>query len=67
MSLPERWRKAAARIIWWDFFSLRFSSNRWPHLDGLVEYDEKSLIPDDELRKALIACGYSEAQAFTRL
>ncbi len=79
---PEQWRervlglpqgnlrRAAAAVVWWDFFSDRMSGQAWPHLDEwlggkwLPAAQEPSR---DELRAALVAVGYTERRAQRRL
>lgn len=48
-------RYAAARIIWWEFFSERLIPVRWGHIDMLLRRRDE--VPDEVLVEALIAVG----------
>jgi len=64
-SFNEPIRTRLANVIWWDFYGERMGSERWGNLDL---YLNAPYIPcdQDELRKALVYCGYSEAMATFR-
>ena len=77
---PEQWRRRidtlneplrtkVACLIWWDFFSGRQVTDRWPHLDDLVA--NHSRLPDDfnrnDLVIALCNTGYSPYEAAKRI
>lgn len=68
---PEEWaaaiesiecplaRGAAAKIVWWDFFSCRFCSDRWNHLDKYLTFSMQELfLPDEKVSNALASIGY---------
>ena len=57
---------AAARIVWWDFFSHREYKERWNHLDQYLTYDGGQY-DDFVLRMALIQLGYTETEAEKRV
>ena len=64
-TLVERLRAAAARIIWWDYFSNRMVSDRWDHLDEYLNAPGEPISPK-ELSEALQQCGYSKKKANSR-
>lgn len=65
-ALPTSVRKAAASIIWWDYFSERTSGERWPHLDDLLTQPIGDP-PLEAIEAALIACGYPPFTAIIRI
>lgn len=58
--------RAAARIVWWDFFSHREYKERWAHLDQYLTYDGAEY-DDVCLRMALVKLGYTETEAEKRV
>jgi hypothetical protein len=59
-------KRAAARIIWWDHFADRNTTERWNHLDQWLGYDGAEY-DDFVLRMALVQLGYTEAEAAKRV
>jgi hypothetical protein len=66
LPLEQTLVRAAARIVWWDFFSHREYKERWSHLDQWLVYDG-SEYDDFVLRMALVQLGYSEEEAAKRI
>lgn len=62
VALPARW--AAARIVWWDFFSNRLVGDRWPHLDRMLLHRDE--VEAGVLVDALVAVGYPRPRAESR-
>ena len=76
---PEEWsemihsirdhavRIKVACIVWWDFFGNRSTSDRWPHLDTLVEKGCGNFSFNRTLvAKALVRLGYSASESTRR-
>lgn len=52
-------RGAAAKIVWWDFFSARPCSERWNQLDQYLTFSMQELfLPDEKVISALENVGY---------
>jgi len=66
LPLEQTLVRAAARIVWWDFFSHREYKERWNHLDKWLVYDGAEY-DDFVLRMALVQLGYSEEEAAKRI
>jgi hypothetical protein len=50
-----------AKIIWWDWFSLRPVPKRWPHLDSYLKEDvNQDKLSDRKMRELLSLIGYPE-------
>jgi len=73
---PEEWRArllrleaplrgAVAAIVFWDVFSVRYVSRRWPHIDDLI--GRADAVTPEELFEGLMAVGYLEARARGRV
>ena len=65
--LPEYIKVTIAKIIWWDHFAGRLTGNRLDHLDWCLLEKADLSIPDDQVRAHLMACGYTEEQALSRI
>ena len=65
LSVPTPARYAVARIIWWEFFSMRLIPQRWPDIDDLIAHREE--VEDKELIEALILVGAPRAWAERRI
>ena len=65
-NLPETVRPATARIVWWDWFSMRLVPDRWNHLDQYLTED-RVIPPDNEVIAALMALGYPHQRALKRV
>lgn len=65
LSVPEPARFAAARLIYWEFFSMRLIPQRWDHIDDLIERREE--VDDETLVKALILVGAPRSWAERRI
>jgi hypothetical protein len=74
--LPAEWRArlmtvtpparyACARIVWWEFFSMRLVPVRWPHIDKMIAHREE--VEDKALIEALITVGAPRAWAEKRI
>lgn len=67
LDTPLEVKKAAARIIWWDWFADQDSTDRWNNLDDLLSYDD-SEVDDNQLAMALVRTGgYTLEQAQRRV
>jgi len=66
-ALPKEVRYQIGNIIWWDNFGEREVSKRWHHLDYIICKRVAVTLPDDEIFKHLVACGYSERLANIRV
>lgn len=66
LPLEQTLVRAAARIVWWDFFSHREYKERWNHLDQWLGYDGAEY-DDFVLRMALVQLGYTEPEAAKRV
>jgi hypothetical protein len=64
-AVPTPARYAAARIVWWEFFSMRLVPVRWPHIDKLIAHREE--VHDKDLVEALIVVGAPRAWAERRI
>jgi hypothetical protein len=71
-------RKNVASIVWYDFFGNQLVSERWPHLDNILNIKwpwPSSIVPyvafseaaKDKVLRELIAIGYPEDRAKRRL
>jgi len=65
LALPVPARHAAARIVWWEFYSLLLVGERETRLDDLIRHHET--IPDEELVDALIRVGWPATAAHGRI
>lgn len=65
LSVPAPARYAVARIIWWEFFSMRLVPVRWPDIDDLIAHREE--VEDEKLIEALILVGAARAWAERRI
>ena len=65
LSVPEPARYACARIIWWEFFSMRLVPARWADIDDLIAQREE--VADDALVEALVMVGAPRAWAEKRI
>jgi hypothetical protein len=74
--LPAEWRArlmtvtpparyACARIVWWEFFSMRLVPVRWPHIDKMIAHRDE--VEDKALIEALITVGAPRAWAERRI
>jgi len=64
-ALPPSIRGAAAKLVWWDYFGLRTVKDRWPHLDGYLQYIATE-VQYGPLVEALLELGYPQQIALTR-
>jgi hypothetical protein len=64
-ALPSSVRTSAAKLVWWDYFGLRTVADRWPHLDGYLQFIATD-VPYGPLVEALIELGYPPTIARTR-
>ena len=55
LSVPTPARYAVARIIWWEFFSMRLIPQRWPDIDDLIAHREE--VEDTVLIESLLLVG----------
>lgn len=65
MTVEPPARYACARIIWWEFFSMRLVPERWGHIDMMLKRRDE--VPNEELVEALIAVGAPRAWAEKRV
>ena len=69
-SPPERAQGQIARMVWWDFWSDRTVSERWPHFDHWLQFDEREEtdpVPKSTIIKCLKAVGYPNYRIKLRL
>jgi hypothetical protein len=67
-ALPEEMRKPVARVVWWDWMSGRPATERNPEFDQFITYTlDPEPISESKLIKGLLAVGYTELQATTRI
>jgi hypothetical protein len=70
---PEQWlaeiekilcplvRGAVAKLVWWDFFSVRKTTEKWNQLDGFLKFNINELILDDsKIAEGLEIVGYGD-------
>ena len=70
---PEEWRAkidsitsplvrgAVAKLVWWDFFSSRQTTERWGQLDDFLKFDLQELLLDDsQVIEGLVNVGYGD-------
>lgn len=77
--VPKDIRAYVARLIWWDWFSHRSTTERWSELDDFLnipyaqlmwerENPDKVVEPDhNEIFHILMAMGYPESLALNRI
>ena len=73
---PEHWleiiltfrgnlRTRVACLVWWDWYAIRNVTERWSNLDPFLAAPHIDCDHDD-LKKALLICGYPETLATSR-
>jgi len=65
MTVEPPARYSCARIVWWEFFSMRLVPDRWGHIDMLLKRRDE--VPNDVLVEALVAVGAPRAWAEKRV
>ena len=65
LAVPTPARYAVARIVWWEFFSMRLVPVRWPEIDDLIAHREE--VEDKELIEALLLVGAPRVWAEKRI
>lgn len=61
-------RTKVARIVWWDWYSLKTKSDRWFSLDEYLRQDIEGIKPpQNEVEDALVHIGYTRAAAKKRI
>lgn len=68
--LPERAQGQIARMVWWDFWSNKTVSERWPEFDHWLQFDEREEadpVPLTMIAKCLKAVGYPQYRIKLRL
>jgi len=65
-AFSEPLRTRLANLIWWDFCGERIGTERWHNLDLYLNAPHVDC-DVDELKKALMYCGYSEQMATARV
>lgn len=65
MTVEPPARYACARIVWWEFFSMRLMPERWGHIDMMLRRRDE--VPDDVLVEALVQVGAPRAWAEKRV
>ena len=66
MALPFPLRDGVAKIVWWDWMSGTTVSDRTDLFDQFLKFSTLDFT-DDELIAGLLAVGYTELQATSRL
>lgn len=69
-SLPAKAKPQIARMVWWDFWSERTVSERWPHFDKYLEFDEEENVnplSTSMIARCLKAVGYPKYRIKLRL
>jgi hypothetical protein len=66
-ALPLKIRTEVAHVIWWDWFSGRNVSERWPHMDSYIRRPKWHQPTDAQIIEGLILCGYSHGFAAKRI
>jgi hypothetical protein len=64
--LPEEMQNPIGKIVWWDFFASRTGDERAVGFSRFLPPDKKDY-PNDSLRDGLIAVGYPENYASSRV
>jgi len=64
--LPDSIKRIIAKIVWWDYFSIRSVSKRWPHLDPYINTPAEEAT-DEEILKGLEAVGFTPEKARWRM
>ena len=64
--LPRTIRPIVARIVWWDWFSMRLVPVRWHHLDQYLTHCQTPP-PDEEVIAGLVSVGYPVIRAKKRV
>ena len=50
-----------AKLVWWDFFSSRQTTERWGQLDDFLKFDLQELLLDDsQVIEGLVNVGYGD-------
>lgn len=65
-ALPEGVRTAVAKVVWWDWMGGRPATDGNPEFEKFRKYTPEPCT-ESELIKGLLAVGYSELQATTRI
>lgn len=65
LTLASPAREAAARIIWWEFLSLRLVGDRCDVIDDMLRFGAE--VPDEDLRNALMQIGMPRKVAERRI
>ena len=63
--VPTPARYAVARIVWWEFFSMRLVPARWAEIDDLIA--QRDEVTDEALVEALVMVGAPRAWAEKRI
>lgn len=65
LTLASPVRQAAARIIWWEFLSLRLAGDRCTVIDDMLRLGAE--VPDEDLKNALVQIGMPRKTAERRV
>jgi len=65
LAVPTPARYAVARIVWWEFFSMRLVPARWAEIDDLIA--QRDEVADDALIDALVMVGAPREWAEKRI
>ena len=66
-SVPKKMQTEVAHVIWWDWFSGRDVTERWPDLDTYIRQPKWNKPTDAEIVAGLMLCGYSQPYATKRI
>ncbi len=66
-AVPKKMQTEVAHVIWWDWFSGRDVSERWPDLDIYIKRPKWHQPTDAQVIEGLMLCGYSQRYATKRI
>jgi hypothetical protein len=66
-NVPKKMQTEVAHVVWWDWFSGRNVTQRWPHLDTFIKRPKWHQPTDAQIVEGLMLCGYSQAYATKRI